>query len=149
MSASVISKDVRKRVIGVAAAATILALFFASKDSFHEHALGLPITWGKNLWWKAMEWYAWALFAPFIFKVCRKFDFTTTPWTTVGAHLAFGAVASLLHCCVLTTGARIESQILQTGFSWTALFKYIFANHFHENVLTYAAIVSVWYALDY
>jgi hypothetical protein len=129
--------------------ATILALFFATKDSFHQHALGWPITWGKNLWWKAMEWYTWALFAPFIFKACRRFDFTARPWTTVGAHLAFGAVASLLHCFVLTTGARIEAQVLQTGFSWTALFKHIFANHFHEDVLTYAAIVSVWYALDY
>ena len=25
----------------------------------------------------------------------------------------------------------------------------VFSNHFHEDVLTYAAIVSLWYALDY
>jgi LytS/YehU family sensor histidine kinase len=67
----------------------------------------------------------------------------------VAVHLAFGATVSLLHCCVLTTGARIESEVLQTGFSWARLFNYIFANHFHEDALTYAAIVSVWYAFDY
>jgi signal transduction histidine kinase len=131
------------------AVATIFALFFATKDSFHQHVLGLPITWGKNLWWKAMEWYAWALFASAMFSICRRFDFSTRPWRTVLTHLGCGAVASLLHCCVLTTGARIESQVLHTGFSWPDLFKFIVANHFHEDVLTYAAIVSAWYALDY
>ncbi len=133
----------------MAAVATMLALFFATKDTFHQHALGLPITLGKNLWWKAMEWYAWALLAPLIFKVCRRFDFSTKPWRTVMVHLACGAVAALLHCCVLTTGARIEAQALQTGLSWPALFQFIFANHFHENVLAYGAIVSAWYALDH
>ena len=133
----------------MAAVATVLALFFATKDSIHQQTLGLQITWGKNLWWKAMEWYAWGLLAPIIFGACRRFDFSTTPWRTVAAHLACGALAALLHCCVLTTGARIEAQVLQTGLLWPTLFRFIFANHFHEDVLTYAAIVSVWYALDY
>jgi two-component system LytT family sensor kinase len=124
-------------------------LFFATKVSFQQHALGLQITWGKNLWWKAMEWYAWALLSPIILRACRTFDFTARPWRTVFAHLVCGAGASLLHCCVLTTGARIEAQVLQTGYSWPGLFKFILANHFHENALTYAAIVSAWYALDY
>jgi signal transduction histidine kinase len=96
-----------------------------------------------------MEWYAWALLAPAIFRVCRKFDFSATPWRTVVIQLIFGAIASLIHCCVLTTGARIEAEILQTGLSWTRLFRFILTNHFHEDVLTYAAIVSAWYALDY
>lgn len=141
---------VRLRRVGIlAAVSTVLALFFATKDSFHQQVLGLQITWGKNLWWKAMEWYAWALLAAPIFNVCRRFDFSTRPWRTVLGHLAFGSVASLLHCGVLTTGALIESHVLDTGFSWSGLFKFIFANHFHEDVLTYAAMVSVWYAFDY
>jgi hypothetical protein len=149
MKVFTISRVHLRRAFTLLAVATILALFFATKDSIHEQVLGLPITWGKNLWWKAMEWYAWALFASPIFGVCRRFDFSTRPWRTVVAHLLCGAVASLLHCCVLTTGALIESQVLHTGFSWPGLFRFIFANHFHEDVLTYAAIVSVWYALDF
>jgi two-component sensor histidine kinase len=133
----------------LALVAAILALFFATKDSFHQHALGLPITWGKSLWWKAMEWYAWAAFCPLIFRLCRRFDFSTRLGRTVLTHLLGGAVTSMLHCCVLTTGARIEAQVLQTGQTWPELFTYVFANHFHEDVLTYAAIVSAWYALDY
>jgi len=149
MKAFAISR-VHVRSVGILmAVATFLALFFATKDSFHEQVLGLPITWGKNLWWKAMEWYAWALFAWPIFSICRRFDFSSRPWRTVLAHLLCAAVASLLHCGVLTTGALIESQVLHTGFSWPGLFKFIVANHFHENVLTYGAIVSAWYALDF
>ena len=149
MKVSAISNGARRRGIAVAALATILALFFATKDSIHQQALGWQITWGKNLWWKAMEWYAWGLLAPLIFRVCRRFDFSANPWRTVVAHLGCGTAASLLHCCVLTTGARIEAQVLHTSFSWRGLFKFIFANHFHEDALTYAAIVSVWYALNY
>src|SRR5262249_43155173 len=144
-----ISSGALRRGGVLAITATFLALFFATKDSLHQQTLGLPITWGKNLWWKAMEWYAWAAFSPLIFQVCRRFDFTSTPGRTLMVHTAGSAVASLLHCCVLTTGARIEAQVLQTGMTWPELFKFIFANHFHEDVLTYAAIVSAWYALDY
>ncbi len=133
----------------MAAVATALALFFATKDSIHQHTLGLPITWSKSLWWKAMEWYAWAALAPLIFGACRMLDLSAAPGRTILAHLGFGAIAGLVHCSVLATGARIEAQVLQTGLSWARLYEFVFANHFHEDVLTYAAIVSVWYALDF
>jgi two-component sensor histidine kinase len=149
MKAFAISKVHLRKVGILITVATLLALFFATKDSFHEKVLGLRITWVKNLWWKAMEWYAWALFAPVIFSVCRRFDFSSKPWRTVLVHVGCGALASLLHCCVLTTGALIESQVLHTGFTWAGLVKFILANHFHENVLTYAMIVSAWYALNF
>ena len=133
----------------VVLAATALALFFATKDAFHEHALGLRITWSKNLWWKAMEWYAWAALSPAIFYLCRRFDFSAKPWQTVAIHLGCGAVSSLLHCCVLTTGALIEAHVLRTGMDWPELFKIVLSNHFHEDVLTYSAVVSLWYAFHF
>jgi hypothetical protein len=129
--------------------ATLLTLFFATKDSFHQLALGLRITWGKNLWWKAMEWYAWGILSPILFRICRRFDFSSEPWRTVLAHLAGGVVVSLVHCCILTTGARIEAQVLHTGMTWPYLFRFILTNHFHEDMLTYSAIVSAWYALEF
>ena len=131
------------------AVATILALFFATKDSFHQQLLGMDVTWGKHLWWKAMEWYAWALFSPAIFSLCRRSDFSARPLKTVAIHLAGGTLASLLHCCVLATGALVEAVVVQTGMGWPALLKVVLVNHFHEDLLTYGAIVSLWYALDY
>jgi two-component system LytT family sensor kinase len=128
---------------------TLFALFFATKDSLSQLASGVDIRWGKNLWWKAMEWYAWALFAPVIFRVCQKFNPNGGGRRLILGQLASGAVFSLLHCCILTTGARIEAQMLHTGFIWPRLFEIVLANHFHEDLLTYAAIISVWYALNY
>jgi two-component system LytT family sensor kinase len=133
-------------ILGVA---TLFSLFFATKDSLGQLANGLEIRWGKNLWWKAMEWYAWALFVPVIFRVCQKFNPSSGGWRLIIGQFASGAMFSLLHCCILTTGARIEAQVLHTGFFWPRLFEIILANHFHEDLLTYAAIISVWYALNY
>src|SRR5262245_55701421 len=98
MRAQAISRVTLRRGATVASVATILALFFATKDSFHQLSLGLPIHWGKNLWWKAMEWYAWGLLSPLIFIACRRFDFSAKPSRTVLVHLVFGALVSVLHC---------------------------------------------------
>jgi two-component system, LytTR family, sensor kinase len=129
--------------------ATLFTLFFATKDSFGQLANGLDIRWGKNLWWKAMEWYAWGLFTPFIFITCQKFDPDGGGLRLIIGQLASGTFFSLLHCCILTTGARVEAQVFHTGFVWPRLFEIILANHFHEDLLTYGAIISVWYALNY
>ena len=65
-------KIVRSQLGITVGVAVLLAVFFATKDSFVQRSMGEHITWGKNLWWKTMEWYAWALFSPFIFWICRK-----------------------------------------------------------------------------
>jgi len=127
----------------------LLALFFATKDSLGQRAMGMQIKWGKNLWWKAMEWYSWAFFSPFIFRLCRRFDSRGSRWRMIAGQLAGAVIFSLLHGCVVTTGAWIEAQVLHTGLSLGRLFEIVLSSYFHEDVLTYAAIVSVWYALDY
>ena len=58
-------------------------------------------------------------------------------------------VFALLHCAVLTTGARVEAWTLQTGKSWLDLSAIVLRNHFHSNLFTYGAIVSVWHAINY
>jgi hypothetical protein len=133
-------------ILGVA---TLFALFFATKDSLVQCSMGIQITWGKNLWWKAMEWYAWALFSPLIFQICRRFNFTSNRWQMICGQLAGAIIFALLHCCVVTAGAWIEAQVIHTGFSLGRLSQIIFADYFHEDVLIYVGIVSVWYALDY
>jgi signal transduction histidine kinase len=142
-------KNSARRFSVILGVATLFALFFATKDSFGQRAMGIQITWGKNLWWKGMEWYAWALFSPFIFRVCRKFDFSGGLSRMISGQLAWAIVFSLLHSCVVTTGAWIEAQVIHTGLSVGRLFEIILASYFHEDVLTYAGIVSAWYALDY
>ena len=114
-----------------------------------QRAMGMQIAWGKNLWWKAMEWYTWGAFYPAIVWFCQRLGPTPSRWRLVGGHLAAGAGFAALHCIVLTTGARIEAEAKGTGNSWLTLFNIVFSNHFHEDVLTYVAVASVWYALDH
>jgi two-component system LytT family sensor kinase len=142
-------KNSKRRFWIMLGVATLLGLFFATKDSFGQRAMGMEIRWGKNLWWKAMEWYAWALFSPFIFRVCRRFDFAGGRWRMIAGQLAAAVIFSLLHSCVVTTGAWIEAQVIHTGLSVGRLFEVVLSSYFHEDVLTYAGIVSAWYALDY
>src|SRR3979409_2122914 len=93
-------------VFGVA---TFLALFFATKFYYANVFHGLNPTWTKQLWWQSMEWYGWAFFPPAIFLVCRRLDQPDHRLRQVFSHLAAGAVFSLFHCFILTTGARIEA----------------------------------------
>ncbi|HWD20615.1 MAG TPA: histidine kinase [Verrucomicrobiae bacterium] len=133
-------------IVGVA---TALSLFFASKDYMEQAARGGMVTPVKDLWWKAMEWYGWALFSPGIFWVCRRTNFRPGIWRAVSIHLLAAAVFATAHCCLVTTSARIEGQVLHTGLSWGWLFRLIFVLYFHDDVLTYVGIASVWHALDF
>jgi two-component sensor histidine kinase len=109
----------------------------------------VAIRWGKNLWWKAMEWYARLLFLPLIFRVCRRLDFTASRWRTIACQLAGGVIFSLLHCAIVTFAAWIQTQLTQAGPSLVKLCEIVLSDYFYDDVLTYAGIVSVWYALDY
>jgi signal transduction histidine kinase len=133
----------------VVVAATLLALFFATKFYYAGLFHGTNPTWTKQLWWQAMEWYGWALFSPAIFRVCRILDQHDHRVRQIFGQIAAGAIFSLLHCCILTTGARIEAAVLETGMSWWDLWEVILVNHFHSNVFTYAAIVGIWHSVDY
>jgi two-component system LytT family sensor kinase len=143
-------KLARWRRTGVAfALATLLGLFFATKFYYGWRAAGMPTTWTKHFWWQAMEWYSWVIFLPGIFWICRKLERLNRSWKFVALHLAAGIPFALLHCAVLTTGARVEAWVLETGKSWLDLTAIVLRNHFHSDLFTYAVIVTVWHALEY
>ena len=125
------SKIFSQRLLLILGIATVLALFFATKDYLGQREMGRTVTLGKDVWWKAMEWYGWALLSPAIFWVCRQNDFRRGRWRMIAIHLAFGVVVALAHSCIVATGARIEAGVMQTGLSWWRLFKLILVLYFH------------------
>jgi two-component system LytT family sensor kinase len=133
----------------VLALATLLALFFATKFYYAGVFHGLNPTWTKQLWWQGMEWYGWALFWPVIARICRSLDRPDHRWRQLLGQLLSAALFSLAHCLILTSGARVEAWVFETGMTWWALLKVILINHFHSNVFTYATIVGIWHAIDY
>ena len=97
-----------------------------------------------------MEWYAWALLSPAIFKLCRRLRFFRQTMANGGDPPRLrrsGFIVALLRAN--HRRSRLKPRCSKPDCTWPALFKYVFSNHFHEDVLTYAAIVSLWYALDY
>ena len=137
------------RVLLILACWTWAALFFASKDYFGRRSFGLEVTWTKALWWKAMEWYGWAILSLAIFWLCRTFyDPRRKLMPYIGLHLVSGTLFSTAHVGICSIGALIEAKVLGTGYSWPYLFRLVFLNHFHFDWLVYAGIVSVWHAID-
>ena len=138
-----------RRWLWVFGTATFLALFFATKFYYTWRASGVETTWTKHLWWQGMEWYAWALFSPAIFWFCEKLDHRQRGFGFFLFHLGTGVAFALLHVAVLTTGARVEAWVFDTGYGWEGLARVIVRNHFHSDLFTYAALVSVWHAASY
>ena len=62
------SKIFSQRLLLILGIATVLALFFATKDYLGQREMGRTVTLGKDVWWKAMEWYGWALLSPAILR---------------------------------------------------------------------------------
>jgi two-component system LytT family sensor kinase len=104
----------------------------------------------KALWWHAMFWYAWMALLPALTWNCRRLERRVKRARQIGEHLLAGALFALVHTCILTTGARIEAELLMTGRSWWNLFShFIFIQNFHFELFSYAAIVCVWHMVDY
>ncbi|MDB6032208.1 MAG: yehU 2 [Verrucomicrobiales bacterium] len=128
---------------------TWLAFFFATKDYFGRRSMDMEVNWTKALWWKAMEWYGWAVLSLIVFWVCRTFyDPEKKWWRYIGIHVVLGTIISLAHVGICATGAIIEGTLKETGHTWTHLTQIVFFNHFHFDWFVYAAIVSVWHAMD-
>src|SRR6185436_19687703 len=140
----------RWRRVGLAfGLATLLGLFFATKFYYGWRASGVPTTWTKHLWWQGMEWYCWVALLPGIFWVCRKVDQQNRRWRIVMLHIPAGILFALLHCVVLTTGARVEAWVLETGKTWLELLTIVLRNPFQSDLFTYGVMATVWYVVDY
>src|SRR5262245_1279779 len=61
-------------------AATGLGFFFAAQIYFSAASLHRDVSWGQALYWSFGDWYEWALLAPIIFWICRRFRFERGSW---------------------------------------------------------------------
>ena len=130
-------------------ACTALTLFFALELYWERQNFGMPMRLSKQLWWQAMEWYTWGALLPAIVGVCRQLRTCQSTWKSVGLHLLTGLGFALIHGWVLATGALVEALVLRSGWSWARLWELILVNHWRADVLTYVALISVWYAFDF
>ncbi len=108
------------------------------------------ISWSEALRLNLAEVYIWALFAPLIFKLARRFPFDRRRWK-------FNVPIHVLACVVI---AIAEAGISALASEWLrkdtpkpsvsmAVLEFFFIARFHQNVLFYWIIFGISQAVDY
>src|SRR5678816_887516 len=84
--------------VAVFLAATAIGLFFTAQIYFSAASVGHAVSWGQALYWALGDWYEWALLAPVIFWLCRRFRFERQSWRrSLAVHFATGLVLAAVH----------------------------------------------------
>jgi len=145
-----------RRTLIFAALWTLLGLFIGSKLVIEHRLYGQPYPWFKALWWWLMEAYVWGLLSLIVARVCRQLAMQRANWPRqVASHLVMGSALSVVQGAIATTAGLIETwakgwPLTPVGpYSFGNALKITVVNHFHTNLLVYAAIVIVWHALNY
>src|SRR5580765_8432373 len=78
--------------------ATAIGLFFTAQIYFSAASVGHAVSWGQALYWALGDWYEWALLAPVVFWVCRRFRLDQQRWgRSVAAHFGAGLFLAAFH----------------------------------------------------
>ena len=147
------SRITRPRVIfGIA---TLLGCFSAFQAYqfvrfFSEKATSFAILLGLNLGY----WYAWALLAPVVLFLARRFPFDRERWwRSLPVHLAAILVLTFAHVA-MAEGVRFgmaqggSDVWMKNTTWWTQVTRTYFLN-FDWEMMTYWAIIGFWHASAY
>lgn len=156
MRADQATKDKWRRVLLFALLWTLLGLFVGSKLIIEHRLYGQNYPWFKALWWWLMEAYTWALLSLVVARVCRRLAAMRAAWPRqLASHLVMGCALSVVQGAIASTAGLIESWAkgwppTPVGpYAFSSALKITVVNHFHTNLLVYAAIVLAWHALNY
>jgi len=96
-------------------------------------------------------WYSWALVAPGILWMARRFRFERKTWPrAVGVHVLGVLVFTAAHVTVFTTArVVIRTQLGAIPTDWWALFQERYFGNFDWEMMTYWALIALSNALDY
>ena len=130
--------------------ATALGLFFTGQIYFSAASFGHPVSWGQALYWSFGDWYEWALLAPVIFWLCRRFPLDRRfRLKSLALYCFCGLVLASVHAAMCGLAAVFQAWLQAQPAVWGAEFRKLLAGRGHYNLAVYAVIVSAWYAWDY
>lgn len=122
-------------------AATVVGVFFATRtyllyNAYPDNQIG----WGRALAPSLTSWYAWALLAPAILWLAKRFRFERPVWVgSLLAHLAVGVVFAVGHALLEHLAGRALPWLPEVSLSLPFV-----VGRLHGNLLTYLAIVGGW-----
>jgi len=140
------SADPRPRTI--LAVATLLGIYSSLL------AYSFQLTMQQANWWRLFAlnisyWYAWALLAPLIFRLSRRFRFDRNAWRApLAVHLAAAGLTALAHV-MMTVAVRNFLRGALTWDSWYAVVRETYWTSVDWEMMTYWMIVGVSHALHF
>ena len=130
--------------------ATVLAFFFAAQIRFSAAAIHRDVSWGQALYWAFGDWYEWALLAPIIFWICRKFKFERRSWPrSLVVYFFAGLLLAGIHALMCAACDVLQGWWTAKPIVFQKSLRGIMANRTHYNLAVYAVIVCAWHAWDY
>jgi signal transduction histidine kinase len=128
----------------------VLGLMDASQVQYDRAVRGEPITWSHALTHGLPRWYAWALLTPFILTVAARLSRAKLRLAPTFAIHVLAATGFTLAQIGLFSLASNWLHGVSSPFAYfeTAFLKYIGLTFF-TGVMTYAVLVSGWYAWEF
>jgi len=115
--------------------------FFSEREQPFSVLLALNITY----------WYTWALLAPFMLWMARRYRFGRHTWKRAAAMHVLGVIVFTLAHAALTVTCRllIMKALAGRDVSWWMYFEELFFKNFDWEMMTYWAVIALSHALDY
>ena len=118
---------------------------FAVQRWAHDALLAEPWPPSVYLRWSLIQWGAWAVLAPLVFRLAERYPIAAPPrWRALAAHLALSAGVTLI---AIVAGAVVSTMFEPSGFD--EQLRQFAAQHIAIGVLTYWALIAIRQALHY
>ena len=130
---------------------TLCGLFFGVQTYLiNLHVFGQELPWTRAIPWSLSYWYTWAALAPLVLWLTKRYRFDRNSWLrALSVHLPASIVLAVVHLILIILLNQVARVFSGTPFQFGEKFRFIFAMHFHWNVLTYWTIVAFLQTLDY
>jgi two-component system, LytTR family, sensor kinase len=130
---------------------TLLGLFYSGQMYLIYARSNRPASWGSLLPFALIFWYAWAVLAPFVVRLSRRFPIGRKGWPRgLMVHLPASAIFAMIHealsavpFCVIET---LSGRPCDVGMR---LFGSLFSIFFTTQVIIYWMILFAAHALEY
>jgi two-component system LytT family sensor kinase len=128
----------------------VLSLFFAAQIYFSAASIHRSVSWAQALYWAFGDWYEFALLAPLVFWLCRRFKFERGSWLRrLAVYLVAGLVFAGAHALMCAVADVFQGWVTAKPVVFQKSLRGILANRTHYNLAVYAVIVCAWYAWNY
>ncbi len=132
------------------AVATPLAWSSVAFVYFGMLAMGRPLSVGHAILAGLQDWYPWALFAPLIFWLGRRFRLERQGWMAATViHLTCGSLVALVDLALTTAINQYFGPTVSYVGSFAEVYPRIVLRYFHFAFIIYWVIVAAAHAMEY